>query len=188
MTHKFKLLMAAIMSVAALCLGVRSAAADGPGIVHARELTLVAVVEDIDYPSRTVILRGPAGNVMPVSADGSVKNFDQVKKGDKVQVTYFEAVAIQVMQPQDAGAPVGVATVQVAPPGDKPAMVTTATERDSVVVQAIDYANRLATLQMSDGSSVDVEIDPGIKNIESVKQGDHIVVQRTRAVAVFVHE
>ena len=186
MSHKFRLLIAAIISTSALCLGQRSAAADG--IVHARELTLVAVVEDIDYASRTVILQGPAGNVMPVTADASVKNFDQVKKGDKVQVTYFEAIAIQVMQPQDAGAPAGMATVQVAPPGDKPAMVTTATERDSVVVQSIDYTNRLATLQMPDGSSVEVEIDPSIKNIENVKQGDHIVVQRTRAVAVFVQE
>ena len=183
------LLAAAIVAALSICMGpMRQAAADTPAVLHARALTITAVVVDIDPATRAVLLRGPGGRLVAVVADDSVRNFDQMKKGDKVQVAYLEAVAIQIMAPEAAGTPVEAATVEVAPLGDKPGMVTTKTEQDSVVIKSIDYANRLAVLQMPDGTNVTVELDPHVQNLANVKAGDHVVVRRTRAVAISVHE
>jgi len=184
-----RLLAAAAIFALSICVvPARDAAADSPVLLHARELTVVAVVEDIDHGARMAILRGPTGNRAVVAADASVRNFDQVKKGDKVRVTYIEAIAVQLMTPESAGSPGEASTVEVAPLGAKPGMVTAKVEQDSVVIQAIDYPNRLATLQMSDGTSVIVELDPSIPSLAAVKAGDHIVVRRTQAIAISVHE
>jgi hypothetical protein len=179
---------AAIFALSICVVPARDAAADSPILLHARELTVTAVVEDIDHDARIAILRGPAGNRAIFAADASVRNFDQVKKGDKVRVTYVEAVAVQLMSPENAGAPGQATTAEVAPLGAKPGMVAAKIEQDSVVIQAIDYPNRLATLRMSDGTSVMVELDPRIPSLAAVKAGDHIVVRRTSAIAIAVQE
>ena len=184
-----KLLALTFASLLSLDLSILGdALADMPGILHARQLAITAVVEEIDYAARTATLRGPGGNTLQIEADASVVNFAQVKKGDQIQVNYLEAVAIQVMKPEDVGAAGEATTLQVAPLGDKPGLVSSRTEQDSVVVQSIDYEARLATLQMADGALVTVEVDPSVKNLASVKPGDHIVVRRTEAIAISVRE
>ena len=59
-------------------------------------LDVKAIVEDIDYENRTVDLRGTYGNIISVTVDEKVKNFDNIKKGDVVKARYTEAVAISV--------------------------------------------------------------------------------------------
>jgi Cu/Ag efflux protein CusF len=188
MKATLRLLLAAIFAI--LCLpvaGLRMAAASS-GVLHTRELVIQATVEGVDYAARTVTLRGPQADVVMVTCGQSVKNFSQIKVGDKVRVSYLEAVVIQMMKPENVSAPGSSTSVQVAPLGQKPAMATTKTEEDSVVIKSVDYVNRLVTIQMPDGANVIVDVDPNIANFSSIKPGDHIVVRRTRAIAVSVHE
>ena len=46
-----------------------------------------------------VTLKGPDGNVFTVHCGDQVKNLAQVKKGDLVQVTYYESLAYEVKKP-----------------------------------------------------------------------------------------
>lgn len=55
-----------------------------------------AKVENIDYTNRIADIRGPHGNLIQVEVDETVKNFDNIQKGDDVVVCYIEAVAISV--------------------------------------------------------------------------------------------
>jgi Cu/Ag efflux protein CusF len=70
-----------------------------PGGVVANTVQITANVEAIDYGKRTVDLKGPLGNVRTLKVDKSVKNFDQVKKGDQVVIRHTEAIAISVTKP-----------------------------------------------------------------------------------------
>ena len=66
-----------------------------PAVVGARQLTLMAEVVAVDPKASTISLKGPKGNVMALN----VQNPDQfkvVKKGDHVEVTYTEALALSV--------------------------------------------------------------------------------------------
>ncbi len=66
-----------------------------PAVAGARQITAIADVTAVDPQKSTITLKGPRGNVMTLN----VLNPDQfkvVKKGDQVEVTYTEALALTV--------------------------------------------------------------------------------------------
>lgn len=66
-----------------------------PAVVGAREVTAIAEVIGVDPKASTITLKGPRGNVVTLD----VLNPDQfkvVKKGDQVEATYTEAMALSV--------------------------------------------------------------------------------------------
>jgi hypothetical protein len=58
-----------------------------------------ATIQAIDTAKRTLTLKGPQGNVVPLKVDKSVKGFDQLKVGDAIHVRHTEAIAISVSKP-----------------------------------------------------------------------------------------
>jgi hypothetical protein len=73
----------------------RAKPGERPAAAGAREVTAIADVIGVDPKKSTITLKGPRGNVVTFD----VKNPDQfkvVKKGDQVQVTYTEALALSV--------------------------------------------------------------------------------------------
>ena len=66
-----------------------------PAVAGARQLSLIADVVAVDAKASTITLNGPKGNTVKLD----VRNPDQfkvVKKGDQVEVTYTEALALSV--------------------------------------------------------------------------------------------
>lgn len=70
-----------------------------PGGEIIETVDISAVIQAIDTAKRTLTLKGPQGNVIPLKVDKSVKAFDQLKVGDSINVRYTEAVAISVSKP-----------------------------------------------------------------------------------------
>lgn len=73
-----------------------------PAAVGERQVTAIAEVVAVDPKNSTVTLKGPRGNVVTVD----VYNPDQfkvVKKGDQVDVTYSEALALSFEPVPQAG-------------------------------------------------------------------------------------
>ena len=73
----------------------RAKAGEQPGAGVARQVTAIADVIGVDPKAKTITLKGPRGNVVELQ----VQNPDQfkvVKKGDEVEVTYTEALALSV--------------------------------------------------------------------------------------------
>lgn len=74
---------------------VRAKPGEKPAGAVGRQVTLTADVVNVDEKKKIISLKGPEGKVV----DLKVNNPDQfkvVKKGDKVDVTYTEALAIAV--------------------------------------------------------------------------------------------
>jgi hypothetical protein len=74
---------------------VRARPGEQPGAVGARQVTAIATVTGVDKKKSTITLKGPRGNEVVLD----VQNPDQfkvVKKGDQVEVTYTEALALSV--------------------------------------------------------------------------------------------
>jgi hypothetical protein len=66
-----------------------------PAVAGARQVTVLANVTAVDPQKSTITLKGPRGNEVTLN----VQNPDQfkvVKKGDQVEVTYTEALALSV--------------------------------------------------------------------------------------------
>lgn len=66
-----------------------------PGGATVRETTLVATILRLDRAKQRAVLRGPKGKRVTVKVQNP-ENFDKVKVGDLVEVTYTEAFAIDV--------------------------------------------------------------------------------------------
>jgi len=80
--------------------GVREGAAraqpgERPAGAVARQVTVLADVIDVSPKNRTITLKGPKGNVVTLDVQNP-DHFKVVKKGDQVEVTYTEALALSV--------------------------------------------------------------------------------------------
>jgi hypothetical protein len=87
-------------------------------VVAVAEIT--ATVVAIDKATRGLTLKGPKRTVDVVAGD-EVKNFDQIKVGDRLVVKYVEALTLELKKTKDKpGAKGEVAAVRAAP-GARPA-------------------------------------------------------------------
>jgi hypothetical protein len=70
-----------------------------PAAAAVAQVTVLADVVAIDPKKSTISLKGPAGNVVDLKVNNP-DHFKVVRKGDKVEVTYSEAMAIAVTPAQ----------------------------------------------------------------------------------------
>ncbi|MBK7592126.1 MAG: hypothetical protein IPI27_12800 [Betaproteobacteria bacterium] len=75
-----------------------------PAVAGARQVTVLADVVAVNPKASTITLKGPRGNEVVLN----VQNPDQfkvVRKGDQVEVTYTEALALSVEPAPKPAAP-----------------------------------------------------------------------------------
>jgi hypothetical protein len=80
------------------------------GMRASDQVTMRATVVAIDHDKRLVTLRGPEGNEETFKIGPQARNLSQVRKGDEVVATYYEAVAVKLRKPGEATP--GVTTAQ----------------------------------------------------------------------------
>jgi hypothetical protein len=74
---------------------VRAQPGERPAGAVARQVTVLADVTDVNPKNKTITLKGPKGNVVTLDVHNP-DQFKVVKKGDQVEVTYTEALALSV--------------------------------------------------------------------------------------------
>ncbi len=148
--------------------------------------SFTATVEKIDYQTRTVVLKGPKGDLMELEVGEEARNFDQVKKGDVVTIRNTEAIAVEVQKSK--GKPVAVETTSVtrAEPGQKPGGTVKTEGVMTVTVEKIDYKTREATLRLADGSIMNIVVGPQVKRLDEVQKGDEVLVRYMSTVSISV--
>ena len=171
-------------------LACAACAAPPPKPVTREELIQkTATVESINLPSRLVTLRGEDGGGLTVIVDPVVKNLDQVQVGDKLVVSYYEALAAEVKKPGEGvqGVETEVAAIKAAP-GEKPAGGAGVTTRTTVTIESVDTSSNTVTFKRSDGlvRTVAVERPEGQEFIRGLKKGDQVEVTYTEALAMEV--
>jgi hypothetical protein len=149
-----------------------------------REVTTVATVQSVDQTARKITLKGPEGNTISAQVDEKVRNLDQVKPGDLVQLTYIEAAAIQVVKKGERGEQDDV-VVERAPEGEKPkGKVTRQVTRTAEIVN-VDKSKGTITLRGPDDALTTVYVRRPEK-LEGLKAGDFLKITYSEAVAVSV--
>src|SRR5262245_58038641 len=73
----------------------RAQPGERPAGAGARQVNVLADVTAVDPKKKTITLKGPKGNVVTLDVQNP-DHFKVVKKGDQVQVTYTEALAMSV--------------------------------------------------------------------------------------------
>ena len=71
-----------------------------PGAAVIRAYEYSATVMDIDYTTRKVTLKGPAGKLIRVTGRPDIRRFKEIKTGDTVVARFIEALDIDVAPPE----------------------------------------------------------------------------------------
>ena len=147
----------------------------------AQLVEVTTTVEAVDQTNRLVTLKGPKGGMVTVHADARVKNLDKVKKGDTVNVKYYESMAVSVLPPGEEGAAPTVKTGHAS--AEKGGMPGGAME-----VLSIDKYKKAISFRDADGSWREVSMaKPELQHyLTDLKEGDKVQVTSTEALAVSV--
>ena len=150
-------------------------------VVHA-----TGVVEKIDMEKRKVTLRMDDGKSKKIRVDKSVRNLDQVKVGDRLNMTYTEEIIIVIGKTGETPDAVGGRMVGVAPKGAKPGTFMVDTMSTSAKVLAVDPVKYRVTLEEPDGKKKTVKVSKKMTNLNQLKPGDSVDISITDALAIDV--
>jgi Cu/Ag efflux protein CusF len=164
---------------------VSSAVTTSPGKGTAvQTVKATATVESVDATTRGVKLKLPSGEVRTLIAGDDVRNFDQIKPGDKVTVRYIEALTLELKK--DGKAVVGrseKAAVDRAATGAKPGGIASREITAVADVVKVDAAKKIVSVKNDKGEIIDLNIkDP--EQLKLVKKGDQIQATYNAAIAI----
>ena len=156
-----------------------------PGRVSVDVIKLTGTVKAVDLDKKTVTVEGSSGRVETIDAK-EARNLDQVKVGDKVTVTYTQALAVFVRKSDEPPSISEKETVQLAPKGQKPGGVVARTVELTGTIQSVDAQKRMVDVRVPAGDVRTFKVDPSVKNLSQVQKGDQVVLRYTESVALSV--
>jgi len=146
-----------------------------------------AEVIGIEKATRTLTLKGPKGEVVHLVASDEVKNFDQIKLGDRVLARYAEALTLELKKPGTAAS--DAVTVREdaarAKPGERPAVAGARQVSALVKVVAVDPKASTIRVKGPKGNETTLNVQ-NPDQFKVVKKGDLIEVTYTEAIALSV--
>lgn len=138
----------------------------------------------VDAKNRTIQVADDHGKPVTFVVGPEVRNFEQMRKGDKVVVAYERAIAISVAPGGGIRSSVVTEEANRATPGNRPAADAARNIKVVATVQKIDRTANVITLR-GPKRTVDIAVqDPSLLN--GVKVGDSVNVDYTEAIAVAV--
>jgi hypothetical protein len=154
-------------------------------VTKANVLKIAATITALDTTSRTMTLRDDKGNEDTFSVGPAVQRFNELKVGQKVNITYYESVVFQLVKAGEKGAGTSSESALSRGKGTLPGGTVATQDKMTVTVKAIDPAVPSVTVATADGRVVTRKIEDK-KNLENLKPGDQIDITFTRALVTSV--
>lgn len=153
--------------------------------VFADVSVISATVDSIDAKNRIVMLKDGSGNVEGLIVPKSVKNFDQIKTGDKFVFEYTESIAVG-LTPKTTSKPgtSEMSSVTMSAKGKLPFAEAVEVKVFTGKIMSIDVAKRTAALQLPSMKTVMVKIDKQVQGIEKIKVGEELMVEIIEKTAI----
>ena len=147
-----------------------------------------ATITAIDPATREVTIQGEHGPVSVVVGP-EVTNFDHLKVGDRVNVSYYQGTAATIVKGGKKVTDPAVATFQQGnSPGMRPSGIVGASATVTVKIQDINLPTNTVAFTRSDGTTHIIQVkSPEMQQfIRTLKRGDTVQVTFTDSVAVSV--
>jgi hypothetical protein len=143
------------------------------------------VVTAVDPTARTMVVKGPQGNLHEFDVPASIPNLGNVKIGDTLTIAYVEAIALYVRESSDPPEASTTHSVTVKPTG-RPAVAHVTIRETEANVLSINQTTRWMTVQGPHFNLHTFHVDPSVAAFSRVKVGDQIVLRYTEALAVAI--
>lgn len=149
------------------------------------EETATLTVESIDKTTRNVVLQRANGEMLRMVAGDEVRNFDQIKVGDKVVSRHTQALVLELKK-GGAGVRESIESTDQgsAKPGEKPSAYEAKKIAFVADVQKVDLKKQIVTLR---GAKRTLQLkvnDP--EQLKMIKKGDQVEGVYAEAVAISV--
>ena len=149
------------------------------------DVSVTGTITAINAADRTVTVKGPEGRSHTFTAGPEVRNFDNMKVGDAVEVDYQAAVAVALAKGNVGREKVETEVKARAPAGGSPGAAAARVTTIVAKVENVDRKRSTATLQGPEGRYVVVRVkDPKI--MAEVKAGEEVYIAFYVAAAVAV--
>ncbi len=150
------------------------------------KITATAIVQAVDLENRQVVLKGSRGKFHTIAVGEEVRNLPQVKVGDRVELTYYEALAVNLEKNATGGIATrkDTVTVERAEPGRKPAGTVRKDVEIVANVTAVNPRTRRVTLHGAQ-DAVTLKVPDDI-DIGKLKVGDQVKAHYVQELAVSV--
>ena len=153
--------------------------------------TISATVARIDAKQRLVELK-KGDEVRTIQVPAEVRNFDKIKVGDEVAVTYYEGLAAEFKK-KGTGTPIGTVdattgTARMPEGSGRPGAAVGNKVKTTVVIESVDNSAHSVTFTGPAGMTRTVDVvDPKAqKFIAELKKGDEVELTYVEALAVTV--
>jgi hypothetical protein len=149
--------------------------------------SMSASVQKIDPKKRELILKDDAGTQNIVHVPEQVTRLENVKKGDRVNIKYYEAVALSLKKPGETSAPKETGYGEQAA-GKLPGGMVARQIKATAEVTMVDTSKNKLTIKGPSGESDTINVtDPALQEaLHKLKKGNKIDVTYSEAVAVSV--
>lgn len=175
--------VATILGILSLIFSAMAPAQEKGGAVVVDAIEAVVTVVEVNRETRTVIIRGPQGNLAEFAVPPEAQNLDQVQPGSRFRVQYLQSVAVSVRKGGAASSSAG-RTVKTAPKGDTPGGVVVNMRQIAGVVESIDYGTRMLSVRGPEGRLLIFTAAEDVQGLEQVQTGDTISVEYTESLAM----
>jgi hypothetical protein len=147
-----------------------------------------ATVQKVDKQKRELSLKDEQGSEFIVHVPEDVQRFDAIKKGDRIDVDYYESVAMSLKKPGEAAAAPSETQFSERAAGTRPGGVVGHQISAPVEVTKVDRAANTVKIKGPDGEVDTVKVsDPQLQaDMKRLKPGDKIQATYSEAVAVSV--
>jgi translation initiation factor IF-1 len=178
---------AAIIAAALLlCLAPAAQAQRDPAVASRTE-RVTAIVESVDPGARTVLLRREDGSFVSMKLGPEVRNFAQIKAGDRVVVEHTEAVAAAMAKPGQP--PVVAAEADTRRPvGARPGAATADVLRVRVTIDQVFSGGQMVSFTGPAGNKRTIAVrNPDMQAfVRGLRTGDQVEVTFVDVVAIRV--
>jgi hypothetical protein len=152
----------------------------------ARVVELTAQVVSVDKKTRSMSLKAPNGRVRDVVVPEDVKNFDQIKPGDRVVVRVMASLMLELQKVKTGATGISASEGAVkAQPGQRPAVAAAREVSAIATVTAVNEKAKTIALKGPRGNTVTLDVQ-NPEHFKVVKVGDEVLVTYTEAVAISV--
>ena len=184
-----RLLTASLLGLSSLAMAQYDYPVDKPvvgALAEERGQIYSGIVTKIDPKNRVVTFKSKEGE-LDIVAGPEVKNFAQIKMGDRLDVQYAFAVAIELVKTKsnDVRGREVMSDTKTAPAGNKPSMVKTNIIKTTASVVAIDQKKQIVSLKGPKGNVVDVKVENPVL-LKGITTKDQVYVTYAEAVAAVV--
>ncbi len=155
------------------------------GIDEVEVVKATATVESIDLDKRKVTLLLDDGKKKTYRVDKRVKNLDQVKPGDHLNMSYTEELVVMVGKSSDTHGAASMNTVNVAPKGSKPGAVMVDTVAESGTIAKIDGEKHKVTIADADGKKRTIKVSKSV-DLAQLQVGQTVNAILTESLIVSV--